>query len=130
MVLHAKSTRRVAVFRRGPEDSGSGHWEFPGGKVDDKESNEQALAREILEELAFKVDENGLSYIASVKYSYPTKKIQLHLYEYQVLNETIKFCLTDHDQYQWVTSHELDSIYLSPADQSLLPQVKAFIQKT
>lgn len=128
LVLYSVSTRRIAIFRRGPMDSGAGHWEFPGGKVDAGESREQALAREVFEELDLKVEVNGLSYIDHVKYKYPAKKIQLHLYEFQVPDENIKFCLTDHDQYRWVEILELDTIYFSPADHLLLNQVKAFVQ--
>lgn len=130
LVLLAKSTGRVAIFRRGPSDAGAGHWEFPGGKVDPGESCEQALAREIDEELQLKIDQNQLLYIAKTIYAYPTKKIQLFIYLYEVNAENIKFCLTDHDQFRWMEIKSLHEVNFSPADLALLPEVIEFIQKT
>lgn len=129
LVLYANSSKKSAIFRRGPEDSGAGFWEFPGGKIDDGETRVRALVREIFEELSLKLDPHQLEYIQSAKYSYPTKNIHLHLYGYQVPDENIKFCLTDHDQYRWADASELDGVNFSPADLLLLAQVKAFMEK-
>ena len=79
LVLFSAKTSRVAVFRRGPEDSGAGHWEFPGGKVDEGETKEQALSREIEEELELKIKSSSLRFVAEIVYKYPTKKIHLFL---------------------------------------------------
>lgn len=128
LVLLSKSTGKVAVFRRGPSDSGAGHWEFPGGKVDDGESREQALAREIDEELQFKIDSNHLHYIASTIYAYPAKKIQLFLYLALVADENITFCLSDHDLHRWVIPENLKDVQFSPADLALLPEVIEFVK--
>lgn len=128
LVLYAKSSTRIAIFRRGPDDSGAGHWEFPGGKVDDGETKEQALVREIHEELAVKIKTSELKSIAATVYQYPTKKIRLSLFLAFCPDETIKFRLIDHDQFQWVMESELQQIDFSPADQALIPQVLSFLK--
>ena len=128
LVLMAKSTRRIALFRRGPKDIGAGHWEFPGGKVDDGESREQALVREINEELQFKIDPIGLRFITKTLYVYPTKKIQLFLYLVTVADENITFCLSDHDHYEWVETEALQHVNFSPADLAMIPEVIEFVR--
>ncbi len=128
LVLFANSTKRIAVFRRGPQDAGAGHWEFPGGKVDPGETREQALIREIEEELKLKIDSKSLSSITQTMYAYPTKKIQLFLYLVCVPDENINFCLSDHDQYEWVDLNRLHQVHFSPADLVMLPQVIDFIK--
>ena len=127
LVLFCTSTNRVAIFRRGPGDSGAGHWEFPGGKVEPHESNTTALQREIDEELQFKINPNQLKFIAQRQHHYPTKAIQLFLYLYEVPSENTVFVLSDHDQYRWVSKVDLIQVHFSPADLFLLPEVCKFI---
>jgi 8-oxo-dGTP diphosphatase len=109
-------------------ESGAGHWEFPGGKVELGESQTQALCREITEELQLELDPSKLKFIANNVHRYSAKDIQLFLYFYDVPGENISFVLSDHDQFRWVTLEQLDQIAFSPADQILLPAVIKFVQ--
>lgn len=127
VVLFCTSTKRVAVFRRGPADSGAGHWEFPGGKVEPEETNILALKREIIEELQFQLEPENLKFIAQRTHHYPAKDIRLFLFLYQVPDENIAFVLSDHDQFQWVSLSDLNQVDFSPADLFLLPEVIKFV---
>lgn len=107
---------RVLIARRGPGQSGAGQWEFPGGKIEAAESPEEALKREIHEELA--LDIRVGNYIAENIHAYGDREIHLSLYECSVLGGEL--ALVDHDQVQWVLSKDLNNYNLAPADQPFI----------
>jgi len=90
----------------------AGFWEFPGGKIEDGESPEECLARELREE--FHLETTVGRFIASSRYSYPDREIELMAYEVQLAEGPI--VLNDHDEIQWVPVAELLSYRLAPAD--------------
>ena len=116
----------VALFRRARHISGAGKWEFPGGKVDPGESEEQALAREIQEELniQIKVEEK----VAENIHDYGNKVIRLvaFLVSQKVVTEQFQFRLSDHDQFSWFAQDQIDKQTLSPAD---VPFVELLFKK-
>lgn len=118
-LFHPVRKRYLIVRRNAKQNSGAGHWEFPGGKIEPGENHTQALAREILEELGFAIKEDQLSFIHSNKYKYPQRLIEIHLYRYEKAID--QFLLVDHDQYAWVDATEIHTFDLAPAD---LPFIK------
>jgi 8-oxo-dGTP diphosphatase len=102
----------VFICRRKQGKSLAGYWEFPGGKIEENESDVNALERELFEELEMKVVVK--EFIGQSNYDYDNFQIQLYGYECQLINFTGK--LTDHDKFQWVDKLKLKEFNLAPAD--------------
>lgn len=98
----------------------TGLYEFPGGKVNINESNEEALIREIKEEL--NIDINVEKYLANVKYEYPTRTINITLYLCKYVSGEIK--LNSHSDYHLVSLEELNKYDFAPADKLLITKLR------
>lgn len=95
-----------------PEKSLGGYWEFPGGKIEVGETEEESLYRELQEELGIRVEIER--YFMSVVHDYDAFTIELIAY---ICRSGQSVCvLTDHDEYQWVDKSELLNWKLAPAD--------------
>lgn len=115
---------QVLIARRGPQDAGAGHWEFPGGKVDPGENHEQALRREIDEELAVKIDVGG--FVGVSVHAYPEKTIELFLYWGQIASGEIT--LNEHDAFEWLKVEDIDVNRLSQADRPFVTQLRSILK--
>ncbi|MCT3980132.1 (deoxy)nucleoside triphosphate pyrophosphohydrolase [Elizabethkingia anophelis] len=103
---------RILLCRRKPEKSLGGYWEFPGGKIEVGETEEESLYRELQEELGIRVEIER--YFMSVVHDYDAFTIELIAY---ICRSEQSVCvLTDHDEYQWVDKSELLNWKLAPAD--------------
>lgn len=94
-------------------------YEFPGGKVENNESLEKALIREIKEEL--EMDINIRSHFTTVEHAYPDFNIIMHSFLCDVNSRTLQ--LSEHLNIQWLNKHELDNLDWAEAD---LPIVEKF----
>ena len=103
------------LARRAAHKEHAGKWEFPGGKINEGESPEKALERELFEEFGV-VTKTG-KHVATRKYDYGTFQIELMAYEVTYIGGT--FQLTDHDQIAWVPLEEIKHYDLSEADVSI-----------
>lgn len=110
---------KVLLVRRGPGQSGAGFWEFPGGKVEVGESDEQALIREIDEELSLSV--KILSFIGEVEHSYPSKKICLRVYLCEAPHGEL--VLSEHDAHKWILPAQILTEELSEADRPFVKKI-------
>ena len=97
-----------------------GKWEFPGGKVDQEETEENASEREIKEE--FEMDIKAIKFLANNVCEYPTKTIDLRLYECKHMSG--EFNLHDHSEYRFVDKADIIKFDLCPADIPLAEFVK------
>lgn len=97
--------------RRGP-GSGAGEWEFPGGKVEPGETHEQALHREILEELGIEIRIHRK--LGDTVVVYPQKQIRLHLY--LCSSQTQELHLVDHDAAEWLYPGDFFKLHWSRGD--------------
>ena len=104
--------KKVFVCRRNPGKSLGGLWEFPGGKLEENETHQESLVRELLEELDMKISIDD--FVGSSFYDYGTFKIELLGYRCTLIKYNGK--LTDHDRFEWISPKNLLSINLAPAD--------------
>ena len=109
---------RFLACRKKPGKPLEGHWEFPGGKIEPGESPEQALAREIREELNL-IAEVGQK-VTTTTYEYDFATIELTTFYCTLVDGDLR--LTDHDDTKWVTSTDAAHLTWAPAD---IPAVEA-----
>ena len=88
-------------------------WEFPGGKIEPGESPEEALQREIREELA--IDITIDSYLTTVDYDYPNFHLTMHCYLCQLKDDTQPHLL-EHEAARWLGKENLEDVKWLPAD--------------
>ena len=95
-------------------------WEFPGGKIEEGERAEEALIREIKEELkvAIRVED----YLITVDHSYDSFDMTMHCYVCTLLDDHLK--LTVHDAAKWLTVDQLDSVDWLEADLEVVEALK------
>jgi len=115
------SDNKVLVARRKMDKSLGGYWEFPGGKIDVNESKEQAIEREIREEMNIGI--HAESYLATSSHEYDFGIVHLHgMICHLCEGEEKPTESTDHDAIDWLDRGELFEIDLAPAD---IPLVEA-----
>ena len=98
-----------------------GWWEFPGGKVEAGETSEQALAREIAEELNTSIAVGD--YLCTAEYDYPTFHLSMKCYVCSLVDET--FELLEHHAARWLTAEHLNDLKWLPADVQVIDAIKA-----
>ena len=96
-----------------------GWWEFPGGKIEAGECPQEALKREISEELDAKISVGEL--LDTVEWDYPTFHLTMHCYICSLVSESLH--LNEHEDSAWLTKDTLDSVKWLPADLVLLDKI-------
>lgn len=89
-----------------------GFWEFPGGKLEEGESPEQALIREIKEELNSEI--KIVSYINEASYDYDFGTVVMKTYHAKLISGNLE--LLEHQNSTWLSPHELSTINWAPVD--------------
>ena len=94
-------------------------WEFPGGKIEPGESTEDALKREIREELATEIEVDEL--LTTVEYDYPKFHLTMHCYLCTIIWGD--WSLLEHEDARWLAIDELDSVKWLPADKDVIEKL-------
>ena len=96
-------------------------WEFPGGKMEPAETPEEALRREISEELATEIDVGAL--LTTVEYDYPGFHLMMHCYLCTIVNGQLS--LLEHEDARWLTKEGLHTVKWLPADERVIEELIA-----
>ena len=114
---------RVRLQQRAPGRAMAGLWEFPGGKVEEGERPETALARELREELGIAVDEDGLTPIAFASADNAGRPMLLLLYLCRAWRGEAR--ALDAAALKWLRPEEMDGAEMPPADIPLIARLAA-----
>ena len=114
-----QTKHKIYATARGYGDY-KGQWEFPGGKIEPGETAQQALKREIREELDTEIEVGDL--IGTIEYDCPTFHLSMDCFWCEVVSG--KLVLKEDEAARWLTKEELDSVPWLPADQTILETIK------
>ena len=114
-----KGDPMIFATQRGYGDF-KGGWEFPGGKIEAGETPQEALVREIREELETEIAVGKL--IDTIEYDYPTFHLSMDCFWAEIVSGNL--VLKEHEAAKWLTKDELDTVEWLPADVGLIEKVR------
>ncbi|WP_342509959.1 (deoxy)nucleoside triphosphate pyrophosphohydrolase [Sporosarcina sp. FSL K6-2383] len=106
------NNKEILCALRGPEMTLANYWEFPGGKIEQGESKEEALKREIQEELSCTIE--VFEHVEDTTYEYEKVIVRLETFMAKVVSGIP--IVSEHAEIKWVTREELPSLNWAPAD--------------
>lgn len=113
-----KKDNKILATQRGYGEF-KGLWEFPGGKIEKDETPEEALVREIKEELSAQIKINN--YITTVEYDYPEFHLSMQCFLCEFVDE--EFSLNEHMDKKWLDISNIDSVAWLPADIEIIRKI-------
>ena len=117
--VNEKNEPIIFATKRGYGDF-QGGWEFPGGKIEDGETPQEALKREIKEEL--EVDIRVGELLDTIEYDYPKFHLSMDCFWSEIISGEL--VLNEHEDAKWLDKKTLDSVEWLPADISLIDLIK------
>jgi len=119
-LIFNKTKNKVLIGRRAPTEPYSGFWEFPGGKLEKGETPEEAIQRELMEEL--NVKSHIKTKFDELTCTYPTGKFKLLIYFTEIDDSTLT--LRVHDKLEWVKINEAFNYNLFSSNVKILNKLK------
>lgn len=113
---------RIFATQRGYGEFKDG-WEFPGGKIEPDETPQEAILREIKEELDTEIE--VIKLLDTVEYDYPAFHLSMDCFLCRILSGDL--VLKEHEAARWLTKETLNSVAWLPADLGLIPQIQAVL---
>ena len=125
----AEHKGKILIAHRNPVGQMGGRWEFPGGKVEENETDRDAVVRERKEEFGIRV--KVLDEITENFFEHNGKKVALHCYHIKVSRRgvLIPYKLTEHTEYKWVDIGEIPVENFVDSDLLLYPEVKKYLEE-
>ena len=111
---------KVLIAQRGLHKDHGGMWEFAGGRVEDGETFEDAIIREMKEEL--EIDVTPIKRLGSHQYEYPHLSINLMAVECEYTGGEL--VQTEHEAIAWVTPEEMKNYIFTPADEFIVEKLQ------
>ena len=119
MNLQIRMAYNKKIETENPFLKGDG-WEFPGGKIETRETPEAALKREIQEELDTEISVKEL--IDTIEYDYPKFHLSMDCFWCEIVSGKLE--LKEHEAARWLTKESLDSVDWLPADKALIEKIR------
>lgn len=113
------NNNKVFATQRGYGEFKDG-WEFPGGKIEPGETSQEALVREIKEELDTEIEVKD--YLKTVEYDYPEFHLSMDCFFCVI--KSGELVLKEHEAAKWLTAETLDSVDWLPADKGLIEEIR------
>ena len=114
----------VFATQRGYGDFKDG-WEFPGGKIEEGETPQAALKREIREELDAEISVGEL--IDTIEYDYPTFHLSMDCFWCEILKGDL--ILKEHEAARWLDKKSIEDVDWLPADQALIGKIEKYLEE-
>ena len=114
----------IFCCKRGPGRSLEGFWEFPGGKVEEHETHEETITREIKEELLSDIEPVKYIGVSNHEYVGLDKPFSITMYAYECKLIKGELRLTEHTEKKWVKQEDLMKEEFAPADRSIIDLIK------
>ena len=120
-ILFNSDTNQVLLASRPEGKVLAGYWEFPGGKIEPGESSEEALIREIKEELS--IDIHVDQWMCTTNYDYKSFHLTMHCYLCSIIAGKLE--LREHKSAKWLDTNWLNKVEWLPADKEVIQILSA-----
>lgn len=111
---------KILITKRNLKKSQGGLWEFPGGKIEEGETKQEALKREIKEELDLDIE--VYEQVTEKVHHYPDKDINLISFKCKIISGELK--LIEHEEYKWVLPGEMSQYEFAEADKWIVENIR------